>query len=161
MTIPELFSAAILDFTWREAAMCGDLDEDAQIGQQLLERLKVMTRMLGIAVEPAPGSSGPDGLATIAGRTAYMETLFNAGLTRALNDTAAVASEAAVDAIACQAIAFARLAGFLAGQLPPEADLFRTTLDAMMAGHAETTRLVGAYRHEQDHLHGHAHDHHH
>lgn len=141
--------------------MCGDLDEGAQIGQQLLERLQVMIRMLGVAAQPGTTPSGPADLATVAGRTAYMETLFNAGLTRALNDTAAAEAEMVVDAIACQAIAFARLAGFLAGQLPPEADLFRSALEAMMAGHAETTRLAGAYRHAQDHLHGHAHDHDH
>ncbi len=139
--------------------MCGDLDDNAQIGQQLLEQLKVMTRMLGIATDRAPDPAGPAGLATVDGRAAYMETLFSAGLTRALNDSALAEPEVVVDAIASQAIAFARLAGFLAGQLPPEADLFRTTLEALMAGHAEPTRLARAYQHEQDHLHGHSHDH--
>lgn len=139
--------------------MCGDLDENAQIGHQLLEQLKVMTRMLGVASERAPGAAMLGGLATTEGRAAYMETLFSAGLTRALNDTAAAEPEVVVDAVASQAIAFARLAGFLAGQLPPEADLFRTTLEALMAGHAEPAGLARAHKHEQDHLHGHSHDH--
>ena len=141
--------------------MCGDLDDNAQIGQQLLEQMKVMTRMLGVATPPAAAPVGAPSLATVDGRGAYMETLFNAGLTRSLGDTAAVDPEMAVDAIASQAIAFARLAGFLAGQLPPEADLFRTTLEALMTGHAEPARLAKAYQHEQDHLHGHSHDHDH
>lgn len=139
--------------------MCGDLDENTQIGQQLLEQLKVMSRMLGIAVEQEPGRARAMDLETVDGRGAYMETLFSAGLTRALNDTDAAEPEQVVDAIASQAIAFARLAGFLAGQLPPEADLFRNTVEALMAGHAEPARLARAYQHEQDHLHGHAHDH--
>ena len=141
--------------------MCGDLDDNAQIGQQLLEQLKVMSRMLGVAVEQEPGPAPAMNLATVDGRGAYMETLFSAGLIRSLNDTAAAEPELVVDAIASQAIAFARLAGFLAGQLPPEADLFRTTLEALMTGHAEPARLARDYQHEQDHLHGHSHDHDH
>jgi ABC-type nickel/cobalt efflux system permease component RcnA len=117
--------------------------------------------MLGLAPAGAAGQGGPQGLASADGRAAYMEALFNAGMTRALSDTAAAEPEETVDAIASQAIAFARLAGFLAGQLPPEADLFRTTMEAMMAGHAETSRLSREYRHQQDHAHGHSHDHDH
>ena len=141
--------------------MCGDLDENTQIGQQLLEQLKVMSRMLGIAVEQKPDAAQAMNLATVDGRGAYMQTLFSAGLTRALNDTDATEPELVVDAIASQAIAFARLAGFLAGQLPPEADLFRNTLEALMSGHAEPARLARDHQHEQDHLHGHSHDHDH
>src|SRR5437868_3934861 len=130
--------------------MCGDLDENTQIGQQLLEQLKVMSRMQGIAAAQEPGPARTMNLATVEARAAYMESLFSAGLTRALNDTDAAEPEMVVDAIASQAIAFARLAGFLAGQLPPEADLFRTTIEALMAGHAEPARLASAYQHEQD-----------
>ena len=141
--------------------MCGEVDENVQIGQDLLEQLRVMTRKRGIAAEKGNGPALSWSLETEEGRGAYMEALFSAGLSRALNDTAAVEFEVVVDTIASQAIAFARLAGFLAGQLPPEADLFRTTLEALMAGHAEPARLVREYKHEQDHLHGHAHDHDH
>lgn len=140
--------------------MCGELDDNVQIGQDLLDRLKVMSGMLGLKEQGAAGQ-GPTGLETADGRAAYMETLFNAGLTRALADTNAAEPEEIVDAIASQAIAFGRLAGFLAGQLPPEADLFRTTMEAMMAGHAETAHLARKYRHQQDHAHGHSHDHDH
>lgn len=140
--------------------MCGELDDNVQIGQDLLDRLKVMSGMLGLK-EQGAAEQGPTGLETADGRAAYMETLFNAGLTRALADTNAAEPEEIVDAIASQAIAFGRLAGFLAGQLPPEADLFRTTMEAMMAGHAETAHLARKYRHQQDHAHGHSHDHDH
>ena len=71
---------------------------------------------------------------------------------------AAVAEGQRVDAIAAQAIAFARLAGFLAGQLPPEADLYRTALEAFGDGHAEPRRL--AEERHAAHAH-HGHDHHH
>jgi len=140
--------------------MCGELDDNVQIGQDLLAKLKVMSGMLGLNEQGAAGQ-GPTGLETAEGRAAYMEALFNAGLTRALADTNAAEPEEIVDAIASQAIAFGRLAGFLAGQLPPEADLFCTTMEAMMAGHAETAHLARKYRHQQDHAHGHSHDHDH
>lgn len=138
--------------------MCGELDDNVQIGNDLLERLRVMTRMLGVAEGTSPASEGPRGLVSAEGRAAYMDALFNSGLTRALSDSTAADPEETVDAIAAQAIAFARLAGFLAGQLPPEADLFRTTVEALMAGHAETGRLAHAYRHARDEAHGHSHD---
>lgn len=142
--------------------MCGELDDNVQIGQDLLERMKVMSRMLGIA-PASEGAQPPARLASAEGRAAYMSQLFNAGLTRALNDANAAEPEETVDAIASQAIAFARLAGFLAGQLPPEADLFRATIEALSSGHAETARLSDEYRHAQAHAHGHdhSHDHHH
>lgn len=140
--------------------MCGELDESAQIGQDLVERLKVMSGMLGVSGGEA-ATGAPSGLAEASGRAAYMQSLFNAGLSRALADSAAVEPEEAVDAIASQAIAFARLAGFLAGQLPPEADLIRPVMEALLAGHAETGKLARDYRHRQDHLHGHSHDHDH
>jgi hypothetical protein len=139
--------------------MCGELDDNVQIGQDLLEKLKVMSGMLGLT--PEGGVAGPKGLEAAEGRATYMESLFNAGLTRALADSNAAEPEEIVDAIASQAIAFGRLAGFMAGQLPPEADLFRTTMEAMMEGHAETARLVRQYRQNQDHAHGHSHDHDH
>ena len=139
--------------------MCGELDETTAIAQDLLDRFAVMGRMLGL--DAAAPQAGPHGLETAEGRASYMETLFRAGLTRALGDAQAAEPEETVDAIAAQAIAFARLAGFIAGQLPPEADLFRNTVEALAAGHAETARLDARWRHEQAHAHGHDHDDHH
>ena len=136
--------------------MCGDLDDDDAIGAQLGERFRVMARMLG----PAPAPAAPK-LDSAEGRAAYMESLFHAGLTRSLNDVGALPPGETVDAIASQAIAFARLAGFIAGQLPPEADLYRSVIDAISEGHAETGRLARRYRAEQAEAHGHSHDHDH
>lgn len=142
--------------------MCGEIDESIQIGQDLLDRFTVMSKMLGFTAE-GQGGGAPEKLASAAGRAAYMEQLFKAGLTRALNDAHAADEDETVDAIASQAIAFARLAGFIAGQLPPEADLFRSVIEALTMGHAETGRLAHEYRHAQADAHGHdhSHDHHH
>lgn len=138
--------------------MCGEIDENLQINQELLERFNVMARMLG-ATPLDPGQGGPAGLAEPSGRAAYMDQLFQLGLVRALTDANAAEEGEAVDAIASQAIAFARLAGFIAGQLPPDADLFRSVIEAVTAGHAETGRLVRQYREAQDEAHGHSHSH--
>lgn len=140
--------------------MCGEIDENIQVNQQLLERFRVMTRLLGVDV-PEPDANGPKGLATAKGRADYMEHIFRLGLTRALKDAQSAVEDETVDAMASQAIAFARLAGFIAGQLPPDADLFRVVIEAVTAGHAETARLQQQYRKEQAEAHGHDHDHHH
>lgn len=143
--------------------MCGEIDENILINQELLERFSVMARMMGQTPEPrddASPSGGPRGLDRAEGRAAYMEELFQQGLTRAIRDASTAAEDEAVDAIASQAIAFARLAGFLAGQLPPDADLFRAVIEAVTAGHAETAALERRYRDERDEAHGHSHDDH-
>ncbi len=137
--------------------MCGEIDEQVQVGQDLLEQLRVMARQQGLAPGEA-AASPPRGLAEAAGRAAYMEQVFRGGLSRAMADIAAAEEDETVDALAGQAIALARLAGFLAGQLPPEADLFRALIEAVSEGHAEPRRLAADYRAEQDRQHGHSHD---
>ncbi len=140
--------------------MCGEIDEQVQVGQDLREQFKVMSSMLGL--EPVTRTSeGPTGLADAEGRAAYMEQIFRSGLAHALHDVSAAADEETVDALASQAIALARLAGFIAGQLPPEADLFRSLIEAVTAGHAEPGQMVAQYRRDRDRQHGHSHDDHH
>jgi len=139
--------------------MCGEIDEQAVIGQDLLEQLRVMARILG--VEGVPSNAAPRDLAEAAGRSSYMEQVFREGLGRALGAVARAEEDEAVDALAAQAIALARLAGFLAGQLPPEADLFRATIEALSAGHSEPRDLAAEKQRENDRLHGHSHDHDH
>jgi hypothetical protein len=90
-----------------------------------------------------------------------MERIFRAGLARSLEDIERAEDDESIDALAAQAIALARLAGFLAGQLPPEADLFRALIEALSAGHAEPQERAQAIRRAHDHHHEHAHDHHH
>jgi hypothetical protein len=150
--------------------MCGEIDEQVVVGQDLLEQIRVMTRMLGMQAHEA-SEAGPRDLDTADGRAAYMEQIFRDGLGRAMTDISAAEEDQTVDALASQAIALARLAGFIAGQLPPEADLFRALIEAVSAGHAEPGDLAAEYRrindhhhghsHDHDHHHGHSHDHHH
>ena len=147
--------------------MCGELDENLQINQEILQRFAAMAKALGVPAGTAKndGVSGPQGLSNADGRAKYMDRLFNQNLARCIADVEAVGEEETVDAIASQAIALARLAGFVAGQLPPEADLFRTTIEALSEGHAEPKKIMEARRREHDHHHGHGnedgHGHHH
>lgn len=140
--------------------MCGEIDDEAALGQELIERFAIVAGMLGLKPDEAPATGAP-ALATEKDRAAYMEALFRAGLGRALADATAAGDEEKVDALAAQAIAFARLAGFLAGQLPPEADLFRNVIEAATQGYGEPQRLERDWRHAQDQAHGHSHDHDH
>lgn len=135
--------------------MCGELDEQVLINREVLERFTVLSKRLGAV---AGASEGPKGLAEAEGRAAYMDQIFEGGLERALADVSAADDQETVDALACQAIALARLAGFIAGQLPPEADLFRASIEALTAGHNEPRQLAEAHRREQDHHHGHSHE---
>ena len=59
--------------------MCGEIDEQVVVGQDLLEQFRVMSKMLGLAPGPAAGK-GPTGLAAPEGRAAYMEQIFRDGL---------------------------------------------------------------------------------
>jgi len=141
--------------------MCGDLDEDVQINGEIHTRLTLIARRAG-ATPALESSAAPEGLETAQGRSAYMERLFTTGLARVLADVDAAAEDEKIDAIACQAIALARLAGFVAGQLPPDADLFRAVIEAVSDGHGEPRRIADQLRAEQDdhhHHHHHGHDH--
>ncbi len=143
--------------------MCGEIDEQAMIGQELLDRARALGRRIGLG-EGASGAAGdaPRGLAEDAGRAAYMERVFSETYARCLADLATAEEDEAVDALAAQAIALARLAGFLAGQLPPEADLYRAVIEAATAGHAEAKDAAEAMSdHHHHHHHNHDHDHHH
>ena len=144
--------------------MCGEIDEQVVIGQELLDRARAMAKGMNLS-EPGEAGDRPAGLAEAEGRAAYMERVFRSGLARALEDIARAEEDETIDALAAQAIALARLAGFLAGQLPPEADLFRAVIEAMTAGHAEPAALTSAleshhHHHDHDHDHDHTHEHH-
>jgi hypothetical protein len=138
--------------------MCGDLDDDVQLDNDIFQRFLVIARNHG-AVPQSNANAVPD-LEEAAGRSAYMDTLFSAGLVRAVTDANETREGQRVEAIAAQAVAFARLAGFLAGQLPPEADLFRAAIEALTDGHAMPGRTADKLRHDHHHDHHH-HDHSH
>jgi len=134
--------------------MCGDLDEDTTFDDAIFRRFADFAGQHG-TTPAAEHQPLPHDLTEAAGRNAYMNGLFRDALTRTLNDAAAAAEGSRADALAGQAIVFARLAGMLTAQLPPGSDLFRAAMEAFMAGHAELDdRPTG-------HHHGHAHDHEH
>lgn len=138
--------------------MCGELDEDVLFDDEVFARLVALARRHG--VEP-PQPRPPLGeIAEGEGRRRYMDGLFRSALTRAVDDAEAAGEGARVDAIANQAIVFARLAGFLAGQLPPAADLLKTTMEAMLDGYGEPARAAAERAHHHHHHHDHAHHHH-
>lgn len=144
--------------------MCGEIDEQVLIGQELLDRTRALFKRMKL-----PAAAGeeepPTGLAEAEGRAAYMERIFRAALGAALTDVARAGEDETVDALASQAIALSRVAGHLAGQLPAEADLYRAVIEAATAGHAEARDIaeeMAGHHHHHDHHkdHSHGHDHH-
>jgi hypothetical protein len=121
--------------------MCGDLDDQERIDEELFERFIETAKKFGVS-RSAPGNDAPARLADEGVRADYMNSLFKAGLTRSLNDAANLPPGEHMDALAGQAIVFARLAGFLAGQFPPEIDLYRTISGAMLQAHGEPASLL-------------------
>ena len=137
--------------------MCGEIDEQVLIGQELLDRARALSRHMKLP-DPGAGGDDPTGLAEEQGRAAYMERVFRSGLARALDDLARAQEDETIDALAGQAIALARLAGFLAGQLPPESDLYRAVIEAATAGYSEPRDMAATL--EDHHHHDHHHHHH-
>jgi hypothetical protein len=132
--------------------MCGEIEEDERIDEELFSRFLSLSRRHGVS-QAVPGDDAPTQLANEHARKAYMEKLFQAALARAANDAGNLPAGERMDALAGQAIVFARLAGFLAGQFPPEADLFRTIMAAAMEGHSEPRRASYEHHHHHDHSH--------
>lgn len=120
--------------------MCGDFDDLERVDDELFDRLVDEAKQLGV-LPMSDGNGGPQNLDTESVRADYMDCLFKAGLTRCVNDAANLPHGERMDAIAGQAIVFARLAGFLTAQFPPEADLFRTVTSAVIDGHREPASL--------------------
>ncbi len=111
--------------------MCGDFDELERVDEELFEQFLEKAGKLGVLVETGD-RVGPTRLDTEDVRAEYMEALFKAGLTRCVNDAVHLPAGERMDALAGQAIVFARLAGFLAAQFPPEADRFHTVITAVV-----------------------------
>jgi hypothetical protein len=135
--------------------MCGDIDDDSSLDEELFARLTAHAKKYDTVVRDRADAKGIS-YSGDAERSQYMSGLFRDGLSRALSDAAAAPDGARTDAIACQAIVFARLAGFLAGHIPPGADMFRTVVDAVMDGHKEPSAHAQQHRHDH-HAHGHEH----
>ena len=123
--------------------MCGDIDEQSLIDEELFERFLELAARHGVSPE-SPDGDAPTQLTQKRARAAYMDRFFKAGLSRALNDAANLPHGERMDVLAGQAIVFARLAGFLAGQFPPEVDVFRTVIGTLVEGHNEPAELVAS-----------------
>ena len=120
--------------------MCGDFDDHDRFDDELFERFIELAGRFGVTPGQTNGNA-PVRLTEEATRAAYMKDLFKVGLTRSVNDAANLPHGEHMDALAGQAIVFARLAGFLAGQFPPQTDLFRTVSGALLDGHREPASL--------------------
>ena len=119
--------------------MCGDDDDLNQIDEEMFSRFLQTADMFGVTAENQSNNASVD-LTNEKSRTAYMDGLLKAGLTRAVNDAKNFHHGEHMDVIAGQAIVFARLSGLLAGQFPPESDLFHAVISALMEGHKEAAR---------------------
>lgn len=120
--------------------MCGDFDEDERIDEELFERYALRLEQYGVLVE-AGGADAPQQLDSEERRAGYMKELFRAGLTRSARDSASLPQGDRMDGVAGQALVFARLAGFLTAQLPPDSDLFRAASAALLDGYNEAAGL--------------------
>jgi len=145
--------------------MCGDVEDERQNDDEIVARLLYIAGGHGVTPETLTARTAPP-LASDEARPAYMAELFRRVLNHAISDLHAIPQGQRADTIANQAVVFARLAGFLAGQLPPGDELMRATLEALLDGHAEPARTLQRLRdrdhgHDHDHEHGHGHHHHH
>jgi hypothetical protein len=147
--------------------MCGELEDEKGFDDEVMSRLLYIVRGHGITPETLTRRATPP-LVDDSGRSAYMSELFRRVLIAAVSDLVAVPEGQRADTVANQAVVFARLAGFLAGQLPPDDETLRATMEALLHGHAEPAKMFAHQRahdhghdHDHDHEHGHDHGHHH
>ncbi len=140
--------------------MCGDLDGDSQLDDSIFDQF-IKLASLYSARPSADIEEASLAIGTGPQRSAYMQSLFHDALLRAASDTAATESGMRADAMAAQAVVFARLAGMLAGQLPPSADMYRSCMEAFQDGHGELERRIAAQTDHHHHHHGDGHQHHH
>lgn len=114
--------------------MCGDHDDHDHVDEEVFDRLIHLASHHQIHPDAGAGNT-PASLDDENMRTAYMEGLFRAALTRAVNDTARITEGERTDIVTGQAIVFARLAGMLAALLPPGSEQFHTVVNALMQGY--------------------------
>ena len=138
--------------------MCGEFEEEDFLDEQMFNRFLTLAKTFGIRPEPGNKQSELD-LNRSEDRRIYMDQLFKAGLTRAVNDAQHIPQEGDhMDALAIQAVVFGRLAGFLAGQLPPESNMMKASMESFLEGYNEALEKNHALVEEEGH-HGHAHGH--
>jgi hypothetical protein len=118
--------------------MCGDDDDHSHLDDDLFHHFLNSAENFGVIPDQNPQHT-PSDLTDNDARALYMEGLFKAGLTRAVNDASNIHHGHKMDVVAGQAIAFARLSGMLAAQLPPESNLFHTVISALMEAHKQAS----------------------
>jgi len=138
--------------------MCGDFEEDDLLDDHLFNRFLELAQHLG--VQPSQESlKGHLNLNNAQEREQYMSELFNAGLLRSVNDVQFVAKAGEKgETLAIQAIVFARLAGFLAAQLPPESNMMRALMEATLDGSGDAQQQLHDWEEHGHHHHHHSHD---
>jgi hypothetical protein len=140
-------------FLGEKTKMCGDLDEEVQLSEELCGRFLLSAQAL-LARQRRAEAHGVDD-----GPHAYMDKLFADALQRAARDTESAEPERRYQRLANQPLVFARLAGLLAGHLSLGEDPLRKVIEALMHGYAEAQTIEPDHGHEHDHDHDHHHGH--
>jgi hypothetical protein len=137
--------------------MCGDLDDDNE--ERRLEG-QLYLRFLGHARSLLTGVEVPE-QGSASEITIYMEKLFCDGLSRSVRDGEEAEDGRRFERLVMQPVVFARLAGFIAGHLPPGDDSLRKVIEALMHGYGEAETMDRAHDHGHQHGDVYVHDHHH
>jgi hypothetical protein len=143
--------------------MCGEVEDDKQFDNEITARFLYIASGHGVTPETIEKRAAAP-LSGDAERSAYMSELFRQALNQAASDLCAIPEGERAETLANQAIVFARLAGFLAGQLPQGDDMTRALIEAMLDGQDEPKRTFAQLQdrdHGHSHDHDHDHDHHH
>ncbi|HXF54728.1 MAG TPA: hypothetical protein VNK52_11455 [Hyphomicrobiaceae bacterium] len=136
--------------------MCGDLDEEDRLGEELYARfLRTANALIARQRRAAAAGQGMD-------RHLYMDELFADTLERLMRDNEATEPEDRYARLASQPLVLARLTGLLAGHLALQEDPLRKVMEALLHGYAEAESVEPDHGHDHaHHRHGHGHDHHH
>lgn len=118
--------------------MCGDDDDHNHLDDDLFNHFLKAADKFGIKADKNAENT-PSDLTDAEARSRYMDGLFKAGLTRAVNDASNIHHGPKMDVVAGQAIAFARLSGMLVAQLPPDSNLFHAVISALMEAHKQAS----------------------
>lgn len=127
--------------------MCGELDEDTELGAELFDRLQILARPY---LRDATNTDRPKAFEEASADEAmhlYMDRLFAALLKACVDDAGSVPAPNKADVVVAQSIVLARLAGLIAGQLPPQAETLRNGIEALMDGYNERDRPRGDHHH--------------
>lgn len=127
--------------------MCGELDDDAVLGDELYDHLQLLARRYPAADGDASRLDAFDDTTAPEAAHHYMDRLFADLLKMCIDDSGEVSASHRVDVMMAQSVVFARLAGLIAGQLPPSAETLRNGIEALMDGYNERDRAPPSHSH--------------